>query len=308
MGGVSADGLLKDPSSQIEDGGSHFNVPKVPKQVMSAMTKDEWMREFGDVLYSEKYYSERDPDWARDKKSWWYKMTGRDGEDPPLWMQQEWHLADLDYRAGGDRFTSPIDSRMNEEGSPGKPLWAERMNLTGEKQGPQSSTIYGHRQEYLPANKSGARSLYDRYQPSYQRIVNEEIPDTAAPPDGRFWKAGVAQGVTTNPYEKRMALSGHRKPIVIGPKSINIVVDGEGHTLANMVKDVSWTHSNVAFAGYSLEHPVYRHMNLRLQTKDDSGAEKVLVESLEMTQNIVGSLGSSMDDAMAAWNSQSQAQ
>ncbi len=82
---------------------------------------------------------------------------------------------------------------------------------------------------------------YDRYQPLYQRIVNDEIPDTAAPPDGRFWKAGVAQGVTTNPYERRMALSGHRKPIVIGPRSIQVVVDGEGHTLANVVRDVAWT-------------------------------------------------------------------
>jgi len=82
---------------------------------------------------------------------------------------------------------------------------------------------------------------YDRYQPSYQRIVNDEIPDTAAPPDGRFWKAGVAQGLTTNPYERRLALSGRRKPIVIGPRSINIVVDGEGHTFANMLRDVAWT-------------------------------------------------------------------
>lgn len=82
---------------------------------------------------------------------------------------------------------------------------------------------------------------YDRYQPSYQRLVNDEIPDTAAPPDGRFWKAGISQGVTTNPYEKSISLSGHRKPIVVGPRSISVVVDGEGHSLANVVRDVAWT-------------------------------------------------------------------
>ena len=49
---------------------------------------------------------------------------------------------------------------------------------------------------------------YERYQPGYERIKNEEIPDMADPPDGRFWKAGVAQGVTTHPYEKRLAISG----------------------------------------------------------------------------------------------------
>lgn len=177
---------------------------------------------------------------------------------------------------------------------------------------------------------------YDRYQPLYQRIVNDEIPDTAAPPDGRFWKAGVAQGVTTNPYERRMALSGHRKPIVIGPKSIQVVVDGEGHTLANMVRDVAWTqyvHSSiiiliiikdginilylllllslcrpdVVFAGYSLEHPVYRHMNLRIQTRDEAtkSSEHVLVDSLKTTQGIIGCVGDSMEEAMAAWQKDS---
>ncbi|KAI8105728.1 hypothetical protein M9434_000310 [Picochlorum sp. BPE23] len=288
-------------ADSIEDGGSHFVVPHISQKDMSTMTREEWMHQYGDVLSSETHYLKRDPDWDRNKKSWWYAMTGRDGEEPPLWMQEEWHKAELDYRVGGDRHAAPVDAR--EE----KPLWAERMNLDGEKQGPQSSTVFGHRQEYLPAHKSRARSMYDRYQPLYQRIVNDEIPDTAAPPDGRFWKAGVAQGVTTNPYERRMALSGHRKPIVIGPKSIQVVVDGEGHTLANMVRDVAWTQPDVVFAGYSLEHPVYRHMNLRIQTRDEAtkSSEHVLVDSLKTTQGIIGCVGDSMEEAMAAWQKDS---
>jgi len=185
----------------------------------------------------------------------------------------QWHIPELDCPPGGDRGSVPIDERD------AKPLWAERMGLSGSKQGAQSSTVYGHRREYLPSQKVDARSMvsgafhfmelhtsnhmhcllglgskffdaftfpsitplqYERYQPSYQRIINEELPDTADPPDGRFWKAGVAQGVTTNPYEKRLAISGRRKPIVVGPHSISVVVDGEGHTLANAVRDVAW--------------------------------------------------------------------
>ena len=49
---------------------------------------------------------------------------------------------------------------------------------------------------------------YERYQVGYDRVLNEELPDTSDPADGRFWKAGVAQGVTTNPYQKRLAISG----------------------------------------------------------------------------------------------------
>jgi hypothetical protein len=33
------------------------------------------------------------------------------------------------------------------------------MNLTGSRQGPQSATIYGHRKEYRPAEKTSARSM-----------------------------------------------------------------------------------------------------------------------------------------------------
>ena len=59
-----------------------------------------------------------------------------------------------------------------------------------------------------PGAQSGSASLYERYQPGYDRLLGEELPDTSDPADGRFWKAGVAQGVTTNPYRKRLALSG----------------------------------------------------------------------------------------------------
>ena len=65
----------------------------------------------------------------------------------------QWHLPELDFPAQGDRRTTTIDNDSE------KPLWAERMNLRGEVQGPQSATIFGHRQEYLPANKSRARSM-----------------------------------------------------------------------------------------------------------------------------------------------------
>ena len=289
--GGSSPGAVANAHPNIEGAGSAFDVPK-PEASPSSMTKEAWLEKYGTVLQSELHYLARDPDWVRDPTSWWRRATGRANESPPLWMQDEWHMAELDYKDGGDRYTTTIDQRKDEN------LWTERMNLTDEAQGGPSSTIYGHRQEYLPAAKTVSRSMYDRYQPSYQRIVNDEIPDTAAAPDGRFWSAGIAQGVSCSPYEKRMALSGHRKPIVIGPNSISVVVDGEGHTMANMVADVAWNNPNVVFAGYSLEHPVYRHINLRLQV-DNGEAEYCLVETLETTKKIAGELASAMDEAIS---------
>lgn len=42
------------------------------------------------------------------------------------------------------------------------PLWAERMGLAGSRQGAQSATIYGHRSEYKPSQKTEARSMVRR--------------------------------------------------------------------------------------------------------------------------------------------------
>ena len=59
----------------------------------------------------------------------------------------------------------------------------------------------------------------------------------------------------------------------------------------------------VEFAGYSLEHPVYRHMNLRLQVKPDSEkkSEQVLSDTLHTTRGVMESLGDAMSQAMGSW-------
>ena len=82
-------------AAAIEDGGSHVDIPRMPEGrdskdvALSSMSKEEWMNEYGAVLSSERRFLEKDPDWVQNKKSWWYKVTGRDGEEPPLWMQEQ---------------------------------------------------------------------------------------------------------------------------------------------------------------------------------------------------------------------------
>lgn len=61
----------------------------------------------------------------------------------------------------------------------------------------------------LCAGTHGASTL--RCLPTAAAAVSP-LPST---PDGRYWKAGVAQGVSANPYEKRLVTSARRKPIVV---------------------------------------------------------------------------------------------
>jgi len=85
------------------------------------------------------------------------------------WMHTQWWFAPLLPPAcpgwiavlTAPHLTPPphwqtVDQRRAEGHTP---LWAERMNLSGGKQGPQSSTIYGYREEYKPSQKTDARSM-----------------------------------------------------------------------------------------------------------------------------------------------------
>ncbi|PSC69710.1 DNA-directed RNA polymerase I and III 14 KDA polypeptide [Micractinium conductrix] len=284
---------------KVADNCSEFKLPKAPEGELKALSREEWMARYGGELQSEQWFDKKAPGWNYDKSSWWFKSVGRDGEAPPLWMRQQWHMPELDCPQGWDPQADTLDERRAAGRTP---LWAERMNLSGSKQGPQSATIYGHRAEYRPAQKTDARSMYERYQPAYERILNEELPDASDPPDGRYWKSGVAQGVSASPYEKRMVTSGRRKPVVVGQRSAAVVVDAESHSLGAAVTDVAWLHPHTELAAYTTEHPVYRHINMRMQTTASSGVggEQALAEVLHMTQDIFGVVGDKMAAAAAA--------
>ncbi|GAB4821903.1 hypothetical protein N2152v2_008949 [Parachlorella kessleri] len=296
-------GVNAEEARKYSDVGTEFKVPKAPRAERLQLSRKQWMEQYGTLQASEEWFEARQPrimsqDTYRGQEEGrpWYCAVGRDHGKTPLWMQQQWHMPELDCPQGRDRHSQTIDERVAEGNVP---LWAERMNLTGNKQGKQSSTIYGHREEYKPAQKTDARSMYERYQVGYDRVLNEELPDTSDPADGRFWKAGVAQGVTTNPYQKRLAISGRRKPVVIGPNSISVIVDGEGRTLGNALRDAAWLHPAVRFAGCSLEHPAYRHVNLRVETWPASGVggEQALAESLELAQELFRACAQGMGQA-----------
>ncbi len=292
-------GADPDAARRINGAGSDFRVPGEPRAELAAMPPAAWAAAHGETLASERRLAAADPDWPSNPDSWWAREAGRAGAAPPIWLRREWHLPELDSPAGGDRAAAPLDARPPAE----RPLWAARMGLAGPPLPPQSATVFGHRAEYLPAHQAAAPSMHERYQPAYARVVGGELPDAADPPDGRFWAAGVAQGPTTNPYARRFAVAARRKPITAGPRSIAVVVDGETHTLANAVRDAAWLHPDVELAGYTIEHPVYRHVNLRVQARPGAGAgaaERALAETLELTRELFGAAGAAMEAAVAA--------
>lgn len=111
--------------------------------------------------------------------------------------------------------------------------WAEPGQSPGSRQRPLHA---------FPTTRWLPLPVLDTFPPSYLPACSPPpcSPPACLPADGRYWVAGVAQGVSANPYERRLVTSARRKPIVVGPRSIAVVVDGEGHTLAGAVTDVAW--------------------------------------------------------------------
>lgn len=175
--------------------------------------------------------------------------------------------------------------------------------MTGGKAPAQSESVYTHRAEYLPSQVSGPATMHGRFQPSFSRIQGREIPDRTDRPDGRFWLAGVAQGQVTDPYRRGVSGIGRRKPIVLGPRTISAVVDGESHTLGNVFRDVAWANPAVELAGYSQEHPGYNHINLRVQTAEGSGVtgEEGMADTFNRVKELADVLDDGMAKAMQAW-------
>ena len=98
-------------------------------------------------------------------------------------------------------------------------------------------------QAAAPASRRSCHPCLSRpgYRTAYPScLLPASLLPACLPADGRYWVAGVAQGVSANPYERRLVTSARRKPVVVGPRSIAVVVDGEGHTLAGAVTDVAW--------------------------------------------------------------------
>ena len=80
-------GINPDKARKIQDEGSDFKVPSASRDELRSMSREEWMEKYGDVLASEEHFEAKDPNWAKNPSSWWYKEVGRAGEEPPLWMR-----------------------------------------------------------------------------------------------------------------------------------------------------------------------------------------------------------------------------
>jgi DNA-directed RNA polymerase subunit L len=64
------------------------------------------------------------------------------------------------------------------------------------------------------------------------------------------------------------------------PNEVVIEVDGEGHTLCNLLESVLLEDEDVEFAGYSISHPLIAKPVIRVRTKGEKTPEEALKEAV----------------------------
>lgn len=262
---------------------------------LASMSEDEWMRRFGSSLRAQLAFDHKHPGWASDPEGWWAQHVRRSPSSGSASKSGQ-HHSEMDGDPDRDRVAGSLPLHRRAD----RPLWAERIGTRDPLPAPQSTSIFGHRAEYLPGNSCGPPAMRGRYQPSYQRIAAHELPEHTELPDGRFWLAGVAQGAILDPSQPRAGAVARRKPIELTPDAACVVVDGESHTLGIVFRDLAWTHPDVSLAVYSREHPAYGHvcMRLRMQQGAAVSAEQALAQTLEGVQSVMEVAGKSMEAAM----------
>lgn len=84
-------------------------------------------------------------------------------------------------------------------------------------------------------------------------------------------------------------------------KSLTLEVEGETHTLGNILRDVMWTHPHIELASYSQEHPSKNEILLRCQTSGLISGEQATVEALHMTKEMLEHVETTMNAAVAEY-------
>lgn len=62
---------------------------------------------------------------------------------------------------------------------------------------------------------------------------------------------------------------------------IVLEIEGEGHTLCNLLESVLLEDENVDFAGYTIPHPLIGKPILRVRTKGNKSPKEALIEAFK---------------------------
>lgn len=85
------------------------------------------------------------------------------------------------------------------------------------------------------------------------------------------------------------------------PQKLKLEVEGEKHTILNLLESTLLEDENVEFAGYYVTHPLFPNSILLIQTKEGKKPEEALIEALEKMRQKGKALSQEMEKAFKDW-------
>ncbi|RLE79944.1 MAG: hypothetical protein DRJ51_06770 [Thermoprotei archaeon] len=82
------------------------------------------------------------------------------------------------------------------------------------------------------------------------------------------------------------------------PRTLELEIKGEGHTLCNLLVDFLNRHPDVEYASYTIEHPLIGVPRLFIKTKTQDPL-KILFETLDELEEILSKLQEKAEEELA---------
>ena len=85
---------------------------------------------------------------------------------------------------------------------------------------------------------------------------------------------------------------------------LKLEIEGEGHSLLNLLQKALLEDDNIAMAGYDVPHPLFDRGILYVQTKDKQNPEDVVKEAVKKVQTLNKDFDKSFKKASKAYKEQ----
>ena len=84
-------------------------------------------------------------------------------------------------------------------------------------------------------------------------------------------------------------------------QELKLEIEGEGHTLCNLLESVLLEDKDVEFAGYDVPHPLISNTIFFIRTKKGKKPEDALVEAIEKIRLMGQEFSEAIKSALEAW-------
>jgi len=105
----------------------------------------------------------------------------------------------------------------------------------------------------------------------------------------------------TEEHHSKWGINMRLKILQRTPQKLKLEIEGEGHTILNLLESTLLEDEKVEFAGYHVPHPLFPNSILLIRTKGGKRPEEALIEALEKMRRKGKDLSQEINKAFKEW-------